>query len=165
MRALGENARHRAAALAAARKRDDAERAHVVASAHDGHEGRDAVSVVPDGRDVGVGFLAGKMHVDGGLAGFLGFRQETGEVAVSIRPDDKVHQRFLFQQLSAEALGHAAEDTDDEIGLTLDLPPSEPRQSPPHAVFRFLADGARVDEDDIGLVLRGGQSVAILLEN
>ena len=84
------------------------------------------------------------------------------EVAVGVRPHDHVDELLLFEELLAQPLGHAPKHADGEVGPLLDLFRAELGEAAPDAVLRLLANRARVDEDDVGLVLAVRQPEAVL---
>ena len=149
-------------ALRAAGIRDDAVGADVVAAAHDGDEGGDAVGVHADRGDVAVGLLAGQQHVDLRVA--LGGRGEQARQApVRVRTSHDVHFARL-QQGVLEPLGHAAEDAHDHVGagLAVDVELADAAQD---ALLGVVADRAGVGQDHVGLVDLFGADISFAAQD
>src|SRR5690606_19507167 len=153
------------AALPSARKRHHAERAHVVAPAHDRDECRDPVRIVPDGRDVRICLLPGKLYVHRGLAGFFSFVEEPGQISISIGPDDEIDELFLVQQLRAQPLGHTAQHTEPKARIVLALLSAHLPEPATDFLLGILADGAGIEQHDVGLPRIIRKAVTILLKH
>ena len=101
-----------------------------------------------EGQDLAVSLGRGKLDVDGLLA-LLGCGNEVGKVHVGIRAGDEVHV-VLVEELLLDALGHAAEDADDEALLVLPQG-MEILEAAVDFLLGVVADGASVDEDGVGI--------------
>ena len=145
---------------------DDAVGTDVVAAAHDGDEGGDAEAVGADGADVGIGLVAGELHVHLGIVRADG-GQQTGKAAVGVRAHDKVHHA-AFQQLVLEALGHAADDADKgcrAVGGPAALLLREAGDAAVDALLGVVADRAGVREDEVRLLHHFRPVIAVVTEN
>ncbi len=160
---LGQDGLGVAAPLAAAGVGHHAVGAEVVAAAHDGDEGADAVLIQPHRGDFGVGLLGGEQHVDP-LAARLGLADQARQIAVGIGPGDDVDPGGALDELLSQTLGHAADDADDERGTGFPQP-FHLGQAAPDALLGVVADGAGIDEDDVGLLGIVGMDVALLLHD
>ncbi len=148
-----------AAPLRAARVRNDAERALVIAAALHRHEAgrrcvahrRDVLVVLPR-PEFGVGD-----PVPGGR-----LRQQHRKVAVAIRPDHQVHPRRLLQQRRPEALRHAAHHAED-VALPLEpLQFAHPARDP---LLGVVPHRAGVHQHHVGVVGRVHLLVTVAREH
>ena len=155
----------RPADLATAHRRNDAERARVVAADLDGHPGRvvefasrrqrtgERLGVVADGFVEDLDDRA----VLGGQA-----QQLTGAMHV-VRTEDDIDVPGPPAHQVAVLLGQAPADRDLEVGAAV-LFDLEMAQQPVELVVGVLADAARVEHDDIGVFDLGRRFVAVGLE-
>ena len=151
---------HRPTAFAAPGEGDHAEGAHVVAPAHDRNEGAHAVRIVPHGKNVGIRLLAGEQHVDGRLSALARLVEQTGDVAVGVGPDHEIDKFLLFEQLVAQPLGHAAQHAEGESRLEAALAGAQFLEPAAHFLLGVLADGARIEQYDVGGFFVVRQAVA-----
>ena len=135
-----------AAALGAARRGDDAVGAPVVAAALHGDPRLDLVE--PSGGEVLVVFFEVEARGDRLLAAPRAVH-ELRQGTIAVRTDDERDVPRLFQQQGTEALGHAARDSHDAV---LRHVPLELTQPPDDPLLRMIADGAGVDQNDVGAV-------------
>ncbi len=144
-----------AAPLGATRHRNDAVGALVIAPALHGDPGPHAVE--PARREVLVVLLEVELHTRHALTAARSL-DERGKRAVAVRPDHQVHVPRPREQLRSEPLRHAPRDAEHRVGPHVALELSKPAE---HSLLRVVADGARVDENDVGAVgrLRGGVAV------
>ena len=117
----------------------------VVASPHDGDEGRNAVLVRAHRRNVRVGLVPGKEDVYLRADCF----QQAGEGTVGVRPCDQIHLSGI-QQLVFQAFRHAPHDAHHEPG-TFFPELVEYVQPSPDALLGIVADAAGVGHHQIGL--------------
>ena len=106
-----------AAALAAAGVRDHAEGAEVVAAAHDGEPGGDALDAIRD--DIGVGLVFGEVHRHP-FPARSGLLEQVRQGPVAVRADQHVDERVTGQEVPLEVLRHAAQHADHEAPLLLE---------------------------------------------
>ena len=131
----------------------------VVAPAHDGDEGGDAVFVRANGSNVGVGLFPGEQHVHLRAVRAYGF-QQAGKGAVGVGAHYQVHlpgfQKFVFQ-----ALGHAAHDADKQAG-TVFPELVEHFHAAPDALLCVIPDAAGVGHHEVCLLHHFRAGVACL---
>ncbi len=77
-----------------------------------------------------------------------------------LRPDDQVDGRKLSQQVGAAALGHAAEEAEDDLGIFL-LMFAKVAHLADRLLLGHITDAACVEKDHIGLTLVFGEGVAL----
>ena len=90
------------------------------------------------------------LEVEGGLDRPLPRPRAVHEVRerpVAVRPDDEAHVPRLLQELRAESLRHASRHPDDRLRLHVAL---ELTEAPDHPLLGVVADGAGVQQDDVG---------------
>ena len=86
--------------------------------------------------------------------------QEVGEIVDLRRPCHQVHLRETAEDIVALCLGHAAQDAEDQVGaLALEL--LHEAHLPDRPLLGVRAHRAGVQEDDIGILLAVGDSVAL----
>jgi hypothetical protein len=158
-----------AGTLAAARVGHDTERAHIVAPAHDGDPRVDAATA--HGVDAGVGlggrelerrFLQGRAVRHRRAARRI---DQLRQMPVRIRPRDEVDLVVPVDQVLLQVLRHAAEDPDGQLAAARRALAFELLQAPVDLLVGFLADGARVDQHDVGAVETIDQAVPALDED
>ncbi len=133
-----------AAPLGTARGGHDAIRAAVVAAALD----RDPGLHAPEAARAEV--LVVLLEVEVGRAEALavaGAVDQRRQHAVGVGSDDELDAGVGREESGAEALGHAAGDAEDGTGLEVATQLAEAADD---ALFGVLADGAGVDEHDVG---------------
>jgi hypothetical protein len=145
-----------AAAFPPACERNHTEGTHVVATAHDADEGVNAVAVQARGRNIGIGFFEAQQHIDAAAAVF-DFVDQDGQFAVCVGTGHDIDEFLFFEQFFFETFGHAAEHTDDQIAFAL-LVAAQVLEPFADALFGIVADGAGVQENDIGFVFLCGRS-------
>jgi hypothetical protein len=131
--------------------RHDAERTPFVAPLHHRHEG-------------GRGFLAGhctrtqepgRLDVEAGQdalrAAELDLLEGLRNIGDAVGPDDEIDLRQPLQQSRAFLLGHTTCHGNDELG-TSPLQHAEPAHLATQLLLGFLADGAGVQQNQIGVV-------------
>ncbi len=84
---------------------------------------------------------------------------------VRIRAGDEIHLVVPVQEILLQVLRHAAQDTDGQFAVTTRPLVLELLQSPVDLQVGPLADRARVDQDDVGVVETIAQGVAALNED
>ena len=89
--------------------------------------------------------------------GFFEEFRNFGELAGS---DHDIDKRGTFEDFVLILLGHAAEDTDGDVGASL-LDLFDPSKSGIDFIFGMLADGAGVEEDGIRQERICGQFIAL----
>ena len=138
----GNGARH----LAAARVRDDAERADVVAALHRGDERGGAPA-----RGLGIGLredVVLRVHPAGlGEPLARGARDHLRELADVVRPEDEVDVRDAREEPVLLLLRHAARHRDERAAPRLHLAVAAERGE--ELLLRLLAHRAGVEEDEI----------------
>ena len=153
-----------AAALAAADVGHDAVRAEVVAAVHDAHP-RAHAALAHDGKILGD---AAVLVLDGENALILRVHlvQQLGEPPLGLRAEHQVYVVVgVFHLVGHDLLlRHAAAEADDLIGLC-GLRVAEAAQVAVNALFRVLADGAGVEQDDVGLILVARELIAHLAQH
>ena len=153
-----------AAALAAAHIGHDAVRAEVVAAVHDAHP-RAHAALAHDGQVLGD---AAVLVLDGEDALILRIYlvQQLGEPPLRLRAEHQVNVVVgVFHLVGHDLLlRHAAAEADDLIGLG-GLRVAETAQMAVDPLFRVLADGAGVEQDDVGLILVARELVAHLAQH
>jgi hypothetical protein len=97
------------------------------------------------------------------LAG-TGSSDEIRKIAVGVGTYDDVDQLFLFEQLGLQPFGHAAEHTHDLVGFAV-LTVAKVPQPTPHALLGIVADGACVQQDQVGFFQHPGGGVAAIAED
>ncbi len=70
---------------------------------------------------------------------------------------------LMFEELRAESLGHATDDGDDEVGAGF-FCVFEVAEVGKHPLFGMVADGAGVDDNDVGGSVVVAESEACVLE-
>ena len=110
--------------------------------------------------------LEGFLDLDGGRAVMLGATQERREHVNVVRAEDRVHPRGLLDDAVTHLLGEAAADGNLHAG-TRTLDGSQLAKVAKEAGCCVFADGAGVDDDDVGAhvagVGRAGGSLGDLL--
>ena len=86
-----------------------------------------------------------------------GQADELREIAIGVGADDEVHPRHLLEQRGPEPLGHAAHHAEDVAGPLVPLQLAHPAD---HPLLGVVADGAGVDQHDVGLGRVLGADVA-----
>jgi hypothetical protein len=89
-----------------------------------------------------------ELDVDDALA-LAGAVDEAGDAAVAVGSGDQADVWGVLLDLVAEVLGHAAGDAEDQA-RSLFAVAQELAGAAVDAVFGLLADGAGVEEDDVG---------------
>src|SRR5207244_12370356 len=102
-----------AAPLRTACHRNDAEGAPIIAAALHRDERRDRIAA--DGRNVLVVLPPLEGDIGGALAG-SGLRDQLGQAAVAVGPDDEVDLRDTLEQFRTEPLRHASYDAQHVTG-------------------------------------------------
>lgn len=149
---LLEDGAQRPRALAAARERDDAEGAHVVAAAHHADERAVVASLSAHRHDVRIGLVEGELRVDreGPLvrellsSDYQQVRDHPRQPAVGVRAHHQVHRLVLLQQLLFQPLRHAAQHTHQEVFAAPLLLRAQLVQPLQHLVLCVFADRAGV---------------------
>ena len=158
---LGEDLAGPAVLLLAAQRRDDAERAGVVAAHADRHP--PGVGGVPLGRQRRREDLERLDDLDLRLGVVPGPLQQRRQRAHVVRAEDDVHPRRAAHDLAAVLLREAAADGDLHAGVgVLDRP--EVAEVAVEPVVGVLAHRAGVEDDDVGVAALGRGGVAGLLE-
>src|SRR3954469_8150631 len=148
----------RAAHLAPARRRDDAVRAAAVAANRDLDPA--LVLALALRRQV-----AGEgLELEEALRREAVARQELGQLRHLAGSERDVHERELLEHLVLHGLCPAAAHADHPLRI-LGLQPLGLAQMADQPVVRLLADGAGVEEDQVGLVALAGLLVAERLEH
>ena len=153
-----------AAALAAADVGHDAVRAEVIAPVHDAHP-RAHAALAHDGKilcDAAVLILNG----EDALILRIYLVQQLGEPPLGLRAEHKVYVVVgVFHLVGHDLLlRHAAAEADDLIGLC-GLRVAESAKVAVDPLFRVLADGAGVEQDDVGLIFVARELVAHLAQH
>ena len=160
-RDLGDDLHDRARHLGAARIGHDAEGAELVAAFLHGHEGRDAararrraarrrqqIELVLD-RELGVDHAFAAPNA----------RQQSRQPMVALRPDHEIDRRRAADDLLAFRLGDAAGDRDHHAAAVAGgglLEHAHAAELGIDLLGRLLADVAGVEDDEIGVLGRGG---------
>ncbi len=152
-----------AATLTPARKGHHAKGAHIVASAGDGHKGRNAVGIDADGRNIVVGFFQAEQHVDR-LAAVAQLAEHGRQLAVTVGAGHQVHQFFLFEDLFFEPFGHTADEAHFESGVAA-FEPAEMLKPVAHGLFGLVAHGTGIDQDQVGGFGAVGNGITLALED
>ena len=168
--ALGDDLLHGAGAFVAAGLGDDAEGAVHVAALLNGDEGGDLRRGAGVGRGVGAGagqevVLDGVLRAgllldvhdagaDGqaGLAGGADVVEIAGDLVKFLGADDEIDVGQAFEDFGAAVLGHAAEDTEDEVGVLL-FAVGDVGGFAEGLLLGGVAHGAGVEEHDVAVVL------------
>src|SRR5262249_20224474 len=164
---LGEDVVHVAAHLAAAGRRDDAERAPVIAALDDGDVGLPRrARVAPDLLVRKVDRVVPELGV-GGMPGRPIARAEPVDEDRKARggagPDDEVDVGRPLEDRRALLLRDAAAHAEDEARLARLQAPEAPELRE-DLLLRLLPDRARVEENDVGFIDAARAPVAVPLE-
>lgn len=92
-----------------------------------------------------------------------GFFHESGDFADLGGTDDEINQGVFLANLFGAELGHASGDADDDFG-SIGFDEIELTEEGECFVFGLSADGAGVEEDDLGFSPVGGGFEAKFLE-
>src|SRR5262249_26571226 len=90
--------------------------------------------------------------------------EQLGQAHDGVGAEDEVGVRDRAQERLAALRGHTAANCDHHVALAL-LEPAQRAGRGQHLVFAVLADGARVDDDQVGLLARIGEPVALLAQH
>ena len=113
------------------------------------------------GVDVGVGLVAIEAHVDERIAG--GVAEQLGQAAIGVGADDEVDERQLRHERVAQVLRHAAGQTELHVGAPR-LVARQVAEAADDALLGVLADGAGVEQNDVGARRIVGALVAVPAE-
>jgi hypothetical protein len=105
------------------------------------------------------------MHVDGRLAGIGRYIEQTWEIAVGVRPTTMSTSFSCSRNLWRRRSAMQPRTPSCRLAAVLRLLGPEVAQTTANLLFRILADGAGVDEHDIGGIGIMRQPVAIFAEN
>src|SRR5450631_3131739 len=89
-------------------KGDYAERAHIITPAHDTNKGIHSITVEPNRRNIGIGFIPAEQYVHRFLPSFS-FFDEQGKTAVGVRTNNQVDQFFLIQKFRFQPFCHTTQ--------------------------------------------------------
>ena len=163
---LGEDIPEGSRSLGTANERDDAERARVVAADADRHPGVMGAATAgrqPAPRGQGAREdLRVLAHVHLRTVG-LRLADQVQQLGKRMRADHDVHPRGAALDQAAILLGQASGDDDAEPGVAV-LQRFQVTEGPVEAVVSVLADGAGVQDDDLGVGGLGHRGVAVRLE-
>lgn len=138
--------------------RDDAECTEFVAAVLDGDERFDFSGTfqvsLGDLRDYGT-FSLGEVETGLGSFSLEGFFYESGDFTNLGGTDDEINERVFLANLFGAELGHASGDADDDFG-SIGFDEIEFTEEGECFVFGLSADGAGVEEDDLGFPPVGG---------
>ena len=152
-----------ATALTTARVGHHAVGAEVVATAHDRDKATHTVLVDAHRCNLAVGLFRGEEDIDA-LRTRLGSLQQIRKVAIGIRTGHYIDTRLGLQERLVQTLGHATHDAHHKARLLL-LQATHLGETSPDALLGIVANRTGVDQNHIGLGLRLGVAVAVLLEN
>ena len=162
--AFGDDVGDGAAALLAAGVGDDAEGAILVAALHDADKGGDGFFRVAVEQMLADGRFAARLrrHVHDL---FLPSGQQVVQVIRRamkfLRADDQVDVRQAVDEFPSTALGHAAEEAEDDVGAVASEVADEGGHFADGLLLGEIADAAGVEQDDVGHVLGRGEGVAL----
>ena len=145
---LCQDAFHIATAFAASGVGNDAIVAEVVATAHDTHKAREAVSVNTFGHHITIGLGGGEFGIDG-LVPQFGLRHQVGQRQISIGTGHEVGM-VLREQAFLHSLCHAAQHTYDEA--TLATHGVKCLKAVHDFLFGIVAHGTSIKKHGIGFV-------------
>ncbi len=156
---LGQDIAGLAALFAAADIGHDAVGAEVVAAVHNGQPGAE-LALAPDGDVLHDNGALSRLQKDPLMLLQL-LRNELRQGVDAVHAEDEVHIRVALAQLFHHMLlvGHAAAQADHQAGLFL-LQALERTHIAENALLGVLADGAGVEEDEVGVFGLVAQAVA-----
>ena len=152
-----------AAALAAAGVGHHAVGAIVLATAHNADIGRDAVARQAHRLDVVVGLGGAQLHL-GSLLATTHLLQHLRQPTVGVGAAHETHIVLLGHQAALQTLGHAAQHAHAQA-RTAALQGPQLAHTVAHTLLGVVADGAGIDQDEVGLASLGGHAIARLLQD